>query len=135
MLKFLEQVKLVIIFIVINFIIANATKFAKILKSALVPNFDRNRHFKENAMSKFHAIFKNRFLDLIYIYLDTKIISKCQKISNFKDFVHLELEWAAILDSTHFSSGHPGFRIFFRIFSQNGISTHISIKLRCSSMF
>ena len=38
-------------------------------------------------MSNFHATFKIKFTDLIYIYLDTKIIAKCQKKNNLKYFV------------------------------------------------
>ena len=35
-------------------------------------------------MSNFHATFKIKFSDLIYIYLDTKIIAKCQKKEQLK---------------------------------------------------
>ena len=47
-------------------------------------NFDPNVNFWENAMSNFHATFKIKFSDLIYIYLDTKIIAKCQKKEQLK---------------------------------------------------
>ena len=38
-------------------------------------------------MSNFHETFKIKLTDLIYIYLDTKIIAKCQTKNNFKYFV------------------------------------------------
>ena len=37
-------------------------------------------------MSNFHATFKIKFTDLIYIYLETKITAKCQKKNNLKYF-------------------------------------------------
>ena len=61
----------------------------KILLIALFMKFcyDFGVHFWEITMSNFHATFKIKFSDLIYIHLDTKITAKCQKKNNSKNFV------------------------------------------------
>ena len=63
MLKFLKEVK----------------RKKKILKSAILQllNFDPNVNFQENATSNFHKTFKNKYFELIYIYLDTKFNATC----------------------------------------------------------
>ena len=74
MLKFLE-VKLVFIVTPVNFKGAKEKDLAnKYCKAPSCSILTQNVNFQENATSNFHETIKNKYFELIYIYLDTKFV-------------------------------------------------------------
>ena len=76
MLKFLEEVKLGVIFTPVHFKIAKEKDLTKNLEKRPPAQFwPKMSIFKKTQHSIFHETFENKYFELIYMYLDTKFIA------------------------------------------------------------
>ena len=91
--------------------------------------FEQNCPFLQKGKSKFNKSFRNGFLGIknikLHVFTKEKYSKMCQK--GWKcQFWHTA---AAILDSSIFRRGHPGFRTFFNFFFENGIKRYQATNL------
>ena len=87
-------------------------------------NFEQNCPFLRNEKSKFNKSFRNGFIGIknitLHVFTKEKYSKMCQK--GWKcQFWHTA---AAILDSSIFRRGHPGFQTFINFFFKNGIKRY-----------